>query len=127
MGFLVAEKRNLVCATDNVSLGRCILAGLMRGSQKGLVDTLPQGTQLKAFYVTGDGTAYVDFNEVLGSNLPGGVRSELFAVFSIVNSLTLNLPDVNRVQILIDGRQKETLAGHVAISDPFKANILLIK
>lgn len=127
MQFLFAEKRNLFCAQDEVSLGRCILTALLEGPKRGLVQTLPKGSKLKAFYITDDGTAYADFNDALARNHSGGARSELLTVFSIVNSLTLNLTKINRVQLLIDGRQHETLAGHIAISDPFKANILLIR
>jgi len=127
MRLLAAEKRELYCATDDVSLGRCILSALIEGPQKGLVEVLPKETQLKAFFITDDGTAYVDFNDAVSLGHPGGARCELLTVFAVVNSLTLNLTQINRVQILIDGRQRETLAGHIAISDPFKANILLIK
>ncbi len=127
MRFLSAEKRELVCASDDVALGRCILEALIQGPQKGLIKTLPPHTELRAFYLTGDGTAYADFNDALSRNHPGGVRSELFTIFAIVNSLTLNLSNINRVQILIDGRQSETLSGHVSIADPIKANILLIR
>lgn len=127
MRFLTAEKRELFCDVDDVSLGKCILTTLVEGPQRNLVNTLPKGTELKAFFITDDGTAYVEFNDLISRNHPGGVRSELLTVFAVVNSLTLNLSKVNRVQILIDGRQRETLAGHIAISDPFKANILLIR
>ncbi len=127
MRFLTAEQRELVCALDDVSLGRCILTALIEGPRRRETKVIPSGTELNAFYVTEEGTAYVDFNDVLSRNHPGGTRSELLTIFAIVNSLTLNLAKVNRVQILIDGRQQETLAGHVAISDYFKANILLIR
>lgn len=127
MQYLMAEKRELLCAEDDISVGRCILYALIEGPQRGLVQTLPTGTELEAFFIADDGTAYVNFNDAVSRNHPGGVRSELFTIFTVVNSLALNLSEVNRVQILIGGRQSETLAGHIAISDPFKANILLIR
>jgi spore germination protein GerM len=127
MRFLLAEKRELLCDVDDLSLGQCILSALIEGPKSRLVSTLPKGTELKAFFITDDGTAVVDFNDAISRNHPGGVHSELFTVYAIVNSLTLNLSNVNRVQILIDGHTQETLAGHSTLSDPFKANILLIR
>ena len=127
MRFLLAEKRELLCDVDDLSIGQCILLALIEGPKSRLVGTLPKGTELKAFFITDDGTAIVDFNDAISRNHPGGVRSELFTVYAIVNSLTLNLSNVNRVQILLDGHAQETLAGHIALSDPFKANILLIR
>lgn len=127
MRFLLAEKRELLCDVDDLSLGQCILSALIYGPKSRLISTIPKGTELKAFFITDDGTAFVDFNDAISRNHPGGVRSELFTIYAIVNSLTLNLSNVNRVQILIDGHTQETLAGHIALSDPFKANILLIR
>jgi spore germination protein GerM len=127
MQYLTAEKRELLCDVDDVSLGKCILTTLIEGPQSNLINALPKGTTLKAFFITDDGTAYVEFNSAISRNHPGGVRSELLTVFAVVNSLTLNLSKVNRVQILIDGGLHETLAGHIVIADPYKANILLIR
>ena len=127
MQFLLAEKRELLCDVDDLSFGQCVLSALIEGPKSRLVSTLPKGTKLKAFFITGDGMAVVDFNDAISRNHPGGVRSELFTIYAIVNSLTLNLSNVNRVQILIDGHMQETLAGHIDLSDPFKANILLIR
>ena len=127
MQYLLAEKRELLCDGDDLSLGQCILSALIEGPESRLVGTIPKGTELKAFFITDDGTAIADFSDAVSRNHPGGVRSELFTVYAIVNSLTLNLSNVNRVQILIDGHMQETLAGHIDLSDPFKANILLIR
>jgi len=42
-------------------------------------------------------------------------------VYAIVNTVTANLSSVERVQILIDGKQADTLAGHVRSAAPFDA------
>jgi hypothetical protein len=36
-----------------------------------------------------------------------------------VDTIALNLPQIRRVGILVDGQPRETLAGHVAIGRPF--------
>jgi hypothetical protein len=41
----------------------------------------------------------------------------------IVDALTVNLPAISRVQILIDGKQADTLAGHVDLRHPFQKNL----
>ena len=53
--------------------------------------------------------------------------NELFTVFAIVNAVTTNLRDVQSVQILIDGREADTLAGHVDLRRPLRKNEGLIK
>ena len=89
--------------------------------------TIPAGTTLKAFYITRDGTAYVDLSEAIRDGHPGGVKSELFTIYSIVNSLTLNIPEIDAVKILIGGKEAMTLSGHIDGRFPFKANMLLIR
>jgi hypothetical protein len=44
-------------------------------------------------------------------------------VYSLVNALTVNLPAVTRVQILIDGKEVDTLAGHVDLRHPLSKNM----
>ncbi len=48
----------------------------------------------------------------------GGSLDEALAVFAIVNALTVNLPDITAVQILIDGKEVDTLAGHIDLRHP---------
>jgi hypothetical protein len=44
--------------------------------------------------------------------------SEILTVYAIVSSVTANLPAVTSVQILIDGHEADTLAGHVDLRRP---------
>jgi hypothetical protein len=51
-----------------------------------------------------------------------GSSEELLAVYSLVNSIVINLPAVHRVQILLRGRLEQTLGGHIDISRPLAAD-----
>src|SRR5205085_914653 len=55
-----------------------------------------------------------------------GSHDELLSVYSIVNSLTVNFPAIKRVQILVDDRPADTLAGHVDLSRPLPADMTLL-
>ena len=50
----------------------------------------------------------------------GGSLDEALAVFALVNALTVNLPDITAVQILIDGKEVDTLAGHIDLRHPLR-------
>jgi hypothetical protein len=60
--------------------------------------------------------------EVRGKH-PGGALDELFTVYAVVNAITVNLPAIMRVQILIDGKEADTLAGHVDLRRPLRKNL----
>jgi len=125
--YLVAEQRSVHFATDPSELGRNIIHTLLKGPRKDLAPTIPSGTVLRAFYVDRNRTASVDLSNAVQKNHPGGGRSELMTIYSIVNSLVLNMPSIERVKILFDGREAKTLAGHIDLSLPFKADMLIIR
>jgi len=125
--FLKAEERVLSRSDDPVDFGRAIIETLIRGPQEGLMRTIPAGTTLKALYVTEDGTAHVDMTQALREQHPGGSESELMTIYSIANSLILNIAEIKAVKILIEGQEAMTLAGHMDLRFPFKANMLLIR
>jgi spore germination protein GerM len=125
--FLMAEQRVVLHPADPVGLAGTIVKALIKGPQKGLLKTIPADTRLKALFITPDGTCYVDLSEAVSKNHPGGSKSELLTIYSMVNSLVLNVPEIERVQILIDGNQAPTLAGHIDLQVPVKADMLLIR
>jgi hypothetical protein len=48
-------------------------------------------------------------------------------VYSIVNSLSANFPQIKRVQILIDGKTIATIVGHLSLEQPVSPKPDLIK
>ena len=69
----------------------------------------------------------MDLSAAVRENHPGGVDTELLTVYSIVNSLVLNIPEIRAVKILINGNESMTLAGHIDLQKPVSANMLLIR
>lgn len=86
---------------------------LTRGPESELKATIPPAAQVHNLFVDSSGTAYVVFNRELTEGHPGGAREELYTVFSIVNTLAFNFPQIKRVQILIEGGEISTLRGGV--------------
>jgi germination protein M len=85
-----------------------------------LAPAIPTGTRLRQVYVTDRGEAYVDFSRELMTAHPGGSLNELLTIHAIVNVLTTNLPAISAVQVLVEGKEVETLAGHVDIRRPLR-------
>lgn len=103
---------------------RQIIDHLVGGSDADmLLGHLPEGTRLNQIFVSADGTAYLDFNSALADNHPGGILPEQATVYAIVDSLVYNLPEVDRVKLLIGGTEKQTLAGHCLLMLPLEADL----
>lgn len=125
--FLTAEKRVIPGSEDPIETGKRILAELIQGPNSDRVRTLAPDTRLRSLFLTAGGTAYVDLSRAAAEQHPGGCREEIFTVYSIVNSLILNIEPIKMVKLLIDGQEAQTLAGHVDLRYGFKADMLLIR
>lgn len=77
---------------------------------------IPSGTKLLGVHVK-DGIAYADFSRELKDNLNPSSTNEALLVNSIVHTLT-QFKDVEKVQILVEGKRIESLGGHLDISSP---------
>ncbi len=63
--------------------------------------------------------AYVDFSEEIVEKHLSGSSAEISTIFSVVNSLAYNFDAIEKVFILIEGQERETLGGHINLSRPF--------
>jgi spore germination protein GerM len=116
----IDERREIVVPEDRASRARRILEELASGPETDGADpTIPIGTRVNSVVFDDTGGAFADFSPELVENHPGGSTGELFTIRSIVRTLALNFPDVERVSILVDGDEIETLAGHIDASVPF--------
>ena len=88
---------------------------------------IPEGTALRAFYATERGDAFVDLSPEVSTKHSGGSSTELLTVYAIVNAVAANLPTIQRVQILIDGREVDTLAGHVDLRRPLERDFSMVR
>lgn len=125
--FLVAEKVLLPLSASPTDIAAKVVTNLIRGPLGDLQRTLPMETELRSVFVDFDGIAYVDLTYTVREKHPGGILPELLAIYSIVNSLVLNIESVDAVKLMIEGRDAPTLAGHVDLRFPFKANMLWIR
>lgn len=129
--YLVSEERTIAPFKDPdanmIRVGEAILEALIQGPESDLTPTIPKGTRLNGFFITEDGNAYVDLTPDAAMKHPGGSETELLTIYSIVNSLILNVSPIKTVKILIDGEDALTLAGHIDLRLPFKANMLLVR
>ena len=124
---LIPVRREVPLAEGIVPQGRAILAAQLEPAPAPHVSVIPPGTTLRAFYVTQQGDAFVDLSPNVTTGHPGGSYTELLTVHAIVNAVTANLPTVQRVQILVDGKEADTLAGHVDLRRPLSRDASFVR
>jgi hypothetical protein len=70
------------------------------------------GSDLRDVFLFGNDTAVVDTSAAFADSRPSGVLAEDLTIASIVATLNTNNPQIVRVKILVDSKERETLAGH---------------
>jgi hypothetical protein len=120
---LIGFERRLERHADPTAQARIILEAQLAEPPAPLLSPIPPGTRLLSVYLPDSGDAFVDLSEEVTLGHSGGSLEELFTVYAIVNALTANLPAITAVQILINGREVDTLVGHVDLQRPLERNM----
>jgi sporulation and spore germination protein len=120
---LVGAEREITFGDPIVEQARRILEAQLREAPAPLASAIPAGTTLRGLFISERGDAFVDLSGDVTTQHLGGALDELFTVYVIVDALTVNLPAITRVQILIDGKEVDTLAGHVDLRHPLHKNL----
>jgi len=95
---------------------------LFSAPPEGYVTYIPEGSSVREVFMDPNGICYVDLHGSISANFKGGTSAENHAVYAIVNTIMKNFPKVNGVRFLIDGKEAETLAGHIKIDGILRAD-----
>jgi len=77
---------------------------------------IPAAAEIRSVYLVDPGLAVIDINSEFANNHRSGVLVEELTVVSLVRTLTANVSGISRVKILVDGHERDTLAGHADLS-----------
>jgi spore germination protein GerM len=124
---LTGVERDVTYGDSAVEQAREILAAQIAPVAEPLVSAIPTGTKLRAVFIGENGEAYVDLSKDVSSAHTGGTLDELLTVYTIVHALTENLPAVTAVQLIVDGKEVETLSGHVDLRRPLAKNLAWVQ
>ena len=80
---------------------------------------LPAGSEIRDVYLVEPGLAVVDLNSVFADNHPSGVLVEELTMASIIQTLATTVPGLTQIKILVEGKERDTLAGHLDLTASF--------
>jgi hypothetical protein len=112
---LAREARELPSCSDTETCVKDLLEELFSGPVGDLDEALPEGAQLTDVRLEGN-LAIVDLSRDFVSGMPVGSSAEMLAVYSIVNTVCFNYPQIVRVRITVDGAASSL--NHLDLSDP---------
>lgn len=124
---LTSVERDIAYGDTTADQAREIITAQIAPVPAPIVSAVPPGTTLRAVFIADGGDAYVDLSREVSSAHPGGTIDELLTVYTIVDALTVNLPAITAVQVLVDGKEVDTLAGHVDLRRPLARNLAWVQ
>jgi Sporulation and spore germination len=82
---------------------------------------LAKGSAIKDVYLVSNDTLLIDTTPPFADGHPSGVLLEEMTLASLIESLTANVPGITKVKFLVDGNERETLAGHADLMSFYQA------
>lgn len=117
---LRTERISIPLTSNRQQRAEALLRGLIsRYAEKNSPHPLSAGAELHDVYLVDPGLAVLDLNAAFVDSQTSGVLAEELTLASIVQTLSANIPGIVRVKILVDGRERETLAGHADLSGAY--------
>jgi Sporulation and spore germination len=112
-GTLRRSQQNVALPQERSERARAVLRALLANySADSTSHVIGAGSDVRDVFLMGNDTAVVDTTAGFADSHPSGVLVEELTIASIVNTLNANDPQITRVKILVDGKERETLAGH---------------
>jgi len=104
-------------------------AAALLGEQRSMLAPVLKDVRLRFLYLDRAGTALLDLSPRLLNQqaIHASAWDELLAVYAIVNTVMQTVPEVRQVRIILDGREAQTLAGHVDLSRAFMKRMELVR
>jgi hypothetical protein len=86
---------------------------------------LSPASDLRSIYLVDPGGAVIDLNAAFADQHRSGIISEQLTVNSMIETLAANVPNIQRVNILVEGQKRDSLAGHADLTDTFDVAAIL--
>jgi hypothetical protein len=77
---------------------------------------LGPGSDVRSVFLVDPGLAVIDLNSAFADTHRSGILVEELTVASLIHTISANTPGILKVQILVEGKERETLAGHADLT-----------
>jgi hypothetical protein len=132
-GSLTAVDRSIALPTDNNARARVLLESLIEAFHApGSTHPMDVASGVNEVYLLpvpkvpgkaqGGEEAVVDLNGALAAAQPSGIEPETLTLLAMLATLHANIPSISQVHFLVDGQQRDTLAGHADLTRTYLAS-----
>jgi spore germination protein GerM len=118
-GNLVMEERKVKRQVNTLAVSGTVLEEFLKGPSKGKSD-IPQGTRVLGIYSGSDRVLYVDLSDEFRRNFQGDASTEFLLLKGLYESIISNVQGIDDVKVIIEGKETESIGGHLYTLYPLK-------
>jgi hypothetical protein len=116
-GMLHKQSVKIALPRDPTERARQVVRALISAYlEKNSNHPLATGADVEAVFLVKPNIAVVDTNAEFADGHRSGILVEQLTVASVAQTLAANVPNIGRVKILVQGKERETLAGHADLT-----------
>jgi len=120
---LAREAREIEPCENETACLESVLDELLNGPVGEYEETVPEGTTVSAVRIEGN-MATIEFSSAFSDGMLSGSSAEMLAVYSVVDTVAVNFPQIQKVKINVDGNEAVVLR-HLDLSDPLEPDYSL--
>jgi hypothetical protein len=117
---LLMQERKRPRRTAQLAIAEAAVEEFLKGPGEGVMSAIPSDSKLLGVYKDTEQILYVDLSDEFRRNFQGDAYAEFFLLKGLYESLISNVPDIQDVKVLIEGKEIETLGGHLYLLYPLK-------
>ncbi len=118
-GTLSRVRQQVMLPMDSAKRHQEVLRALVaRYLDKSSAHPLGRNADVNEVFVAGK-LAVVDVNAAFADAHPSGILAEELTLASLAQTLAANAPGITQMKLLVDGKERTTLAGHADLTSPY--------
>jgi hypothetical protein len=122
-GVIREESESVPLSNEPSERSREVLRTLVnRYLEKPSPHPLGAGSEVKDVYIVNRDLAVVDISSDFANRHRSGVLVESLTIASMIETLAANVPQITKVKIMVDGKERDTLSGHADLMGTYNVS-----
>jgi hypothetical protein len=122
-GVIREESESVPLSNEPIERSREVLRTLVnRYLEKPSPHPLGAGSEVKDVYIVNRDLAVVDISSDFANRHRSGVLVESRTIASMIETLAANVPQITKVKIMVDGKERDTLSGHADLMGTYNVS-----
>ncbi len=117
-GHLQMEERSVAAFTDREDAAYSALKEYLKGPVGMGQSAIPHNVRVLNVYFGTDGILYVELSDEFRSNFQGDAVSEFLLLRGLYETMMSNVEGISDVRLLIEGKEVESIGGHIYADRP---------